>query len=134
MIKEAEVMKFLNERANLKLVASSDQYSSFDASDDNYIVEIKTRYSYYDTKMLEALKLYSNFRKSQIFEKKFLYVVADPKGVWVFNISDNMETVLNTPLMPFRCPETTQFERDKKIIKYGHVLPETLAKLLKYEM
>jgi len=127
---EQSTIDFLNNKVGTKLSLVSDTYSSYDASDNNYIVEIKNRRAYYKDKMIEAMKLYKNYQASQYSNKQFLYVVTDEKGVWVFNISKNIKSIVTMPLKGMECPKTTDFKSNDKIIKYSYVLPESIAKHL----
>ena len=127
---EQSTIDFLNNKVGTKLSLVSDTYSSYDASDNNYIVEIKNRRAYYKDKMIEAMKLYKNYQASQHSNKQFLYVVTDEKGVWVFNISKNIKSIVTMPLKGMECPKTTDFKSNDKIIKYSYVLPESIAKHL----
>jgi hypothetical protein len=127
---EQSTIDFLNNKVGTKLSLVSDTYSSYDASDNNYIVEIKNRRAYYKDKMIEAMKLYNNYQASQYSNKQFLYVVTDEKGVWVFNISKNIKSIVTMPLKGMECPKTTDFKSNDKIIKYSYVLPESIAKHL----
>ena len=127
---EQSTIDFLNKKVGTKLLLAGDAYNSYDASDDNYIVEIKNRRAYYKDKMIEAMKLYKNFQASQYANKQFLYVVTDVKGVWVFNISKNIKSIVTMSLKGMECPKTTDFESNDKIIKYSYVLPESIAKHL----
>ena len=127
---EQSTIDFLNNKVGTKLSLVSDTYSSYDAIDNNYIVEIKNRRAYYKDKMIEAMKLYKNYQASQYSNKQFLYVVTDEKGVWVFNISKNIKSIVTMPLKGMECPKTTDFKCNDKIIKYSYVLPESIAKHL----
>jgi len=127
---EQSTIDFLNSKVGTKLSLVSDKYSSYDASDDNYIVEIKNRRAYYRDKLIEAMKLYKNYQASQLSNKQFLYVVTDEKGVWVFNISKNMKAVVKMPVEGIECPKTTDFKSNDKIIKYSYVLPELMSRKL----
>ena len=127
---EQSTIDFLNKKVGTKLSLVSDKYSSYDASDDNYIVEIKNRRAYYRDKLIEAMKLYKNYQASQLSNKQFLYVVTDEKGVWVFNISKNIKAVVKMPVEGIECPKTTDFKYNDKIIKYSYVLPELMSKKL----
>ena len=93
---EKSTIEFLNSKG-LNLVKAKNQFSYFDASDDSYLVEIKNRKKYYSDKLIESMKLYSNFQQSVIQGKKLLYVVTDEKGVWIFNISDYIDVIIKTP-------------------------------------
>jgi len=130
LMTEQSTIDFLNSKVGTKLSLVSDKYSSYDASDDNYIVEIKNRRNYYRDKLIEAMKLYKNYQASQLSNKQFLYVVTDEKGVWVFNISKNIKAVVKMPIKGIKCPKTTDFNSNDKIIKYSYVLPELMSKKL----
>lgn len=127
---EAQTVALLNASVNLGLVSATDPFSPFDAEGANYIVEIKNRREYYPEKMIEAYKLFANYQQAQIKGKQFLYVVTDSKGVWVYNLSKSIDSVLERSCVPMSCPMTTDFDRNGKITKYVYTLPETLAKKL----
>ena len=124
---EQSTVDLINLVSRTKLVLCKDRFSSYDAEDDNYIVEIKNRRKYYKEKLIEAYKLYANFQKAEIAKKKFLYVVTDEEGVWVYNITNAMKVVVNLPIRPIECPMTTDFGKNDKITKYSYVLPEDMA-------
>ena len=131
---EKSTIDLLNRIKGINLSLASDTYSCYDAFDVNYIVEIKNRRKYYSDKIIEAMKLFTNYQESQIKGKTFLYVVTDEKGVWVFNISKNIASIVETPVKAFRCPKTTDFENNSKINKYSYILPESMAKHIEYEL
>ena len=124
---EESTIQLINLVSGTELVLCKDEFSSYDAEDDTYIVEVKNRRSYYKEKLIEASKLYVNFQKAEILRKKFLYVVTDEKGVWVYNITNAMKVVVNLPIRAVECPMTTDFGRNDKITKYSYVLPEDMA-------
>jgi len=130
---EKSTIDLLNRIKGINLSLASDTYSCYDAFDVNYIVEIKNRRKYYSDKIIEAMKLFTNYQESQIKGKTFLYVVTDEKGVWVFNISKNIASIVETPVKAFRCPKTTDFENNSKINKYSYILPESMAKHIEYD-
>ena len=131
---EQSTIDFLNKKVGTKLSLVSDKYSSYDASDDNYIVEIKNRRAYYRDKLIEAMKLYKNYQASQLSNKQFLYVVTDEKGVWVFNVSRNIKAVVVMPVKAKECPKVTDFGGSNEcIIKYSYLLPEIMSKHLEYD-
>ena len=127
---ESSTMQFLNSKG-LNLIPPSSQFSYYDASDDNYLVEIKNRKKYYSDKLIESMKLYSNYQQSVIQGKQFLYVVTDEKGIWVFNISKHIESIVNTVPKSFSLPKTTEFNNTDKIPKYCYTLTESIAKHFK---
>lgn len=127
---EQSTIDFINRASRANLVLVKDKFSSYDAEDDNYIVEIKNRRKYYGDKMIEALKLFANYQKAQIYGKHFLYVVTDDNGVWVYNITRNIEAILKSPIIALSCPMSTDFNRNDKITKYSYILNEGMAKKL----
>ena len=124
---EQSTIDHINEMSGTKLVLVKDQFSHFDAQDSNYIVEIKNRRKYYPEKMIEAIKLYNNERTAQIYGKKFLYVVTDPKGFYVYNVTNLMDQIVRLPMIALKSPKTTDFIKKDKLDKWSYVLPETLA-------
>ena len=123
---EKETVDRLNkEGTNLTLV--KDKFSVYDAEDDNYIVEIKNRREYYSEKLIEAFKLFKNFQLSQKLDKSFLYVVTDSKGLYIYNISKDIDKILSKPIKAIKCPKTTDFKNKEKIIKYSYTLSEDIA-------
>ena len=129
---EESTIKLLN-TLGTNLVGASDQYSSYDAEDKDYIVEIKNRRDYYRDKQIECLKLFKNFQKAQLKDKQFLYVVTDNKGMHIFNISKNMFTIVSKPPIGMNCPVSTDFNSNKRIKKYTYNLPESMAKTITNE-
>jgi len=129
---EESTIKLLN-TLGTKLVGASDKYSSYDAEDKDYIVEIKNRRDYYRDKQIECLKLFKNFQKAQLKDKQFLYVVTDNKGMHIFNISKNMFTIVSKPPVGMNCPVSTDFNSNKRIKKYTYNLPESMAKTITNE-
>jgi hypothetical protein len=124
---EQEIISFINNRFYTCLTLCKDEFSTYDAEDNNYIAEIKIRDKYYDTKMIEALKMFSNYQLSQKKSKGFIYIVKDPKAIYVFNINKIINTLVKDKIIALRCPETTIFGKNNKIIKYSYGLKESLA-------
>ena len=113
--------------SGLGLTAAADQFSPYDAEGVNYIVEIKNRRAYYKDKMLEAYKLFANYQQAQLKGKQFLYVVTDSEGIWVYNITKHIDTILQGSPKPLQCPAQTDFGNNTKITKYVFTLAESLA-------
>ena len=124
---EKSTIELINNVSGTLLVLCKDKYSSYDALDSNYIVEIKNRRKYYKEKLIEASKLFINYQKAEIAGRKFLYVVTDKKGVWVYNVSNTIELIVSLPIKGVECPITTDFDKNDKMIKYSYVLPEDIA-------
>ena len=129
---EESTIKLLN-TLGTNLVGASDQYSSYDAEDSNYIVEIKNRRAYYSDKQIECLKLFANYQKAEIKGKHFLYVVTDEKGMHIFNITKDIEEITSGAPLKIQCPVSTDFILNRKITKYTYNLPESMAKTITNE-
>jgi len=127
---EESTIEYINKKVKLNLKKSLDKFNDYDAENENYIVEIKNRRKYYKEKLIEALKLYKNYRNAQNKNKTFLYVVTDEKGVYVYNVSKNIEMIINNKPIRTMQPMTTDFDRTRKILKYCYYLPESLSKII----
>jgi len=124
---EQSTIDLINNKYGTRFVLCKDKFSSYDAEDDNYIVEVKNRSDYYSEKLIECLKLFNNYQLSQLKDKSFIYVVTDDKGLYVFNITKNIESILINKPIAFHCPKTTDFNKNDKITKYSYVLKEDMA-------
>ena len=126
---EAQTIHYLNTIKNCtaKLRLVKDPYSTYDAEDNKRIVEIKNRATYYQDKTIECSKLFANYQKSQLKNKTFLYVVIDPQGLYVFNISEIIEQITVQPPVAIQMPRTTAFRNKNKITKYVYNLAENLC-------
>lgn len=131
---ELEVINYLNNQFKLNLKDTrEDKFKSYDAYNDNYIVEIKCRKDYYETKLIEVYKMTNNYQLAQLENKKFLYVVKDIKGYSVFNISENICDIIKLNAELKLLNHTTEFkqeeENDRKIYKLIINLPTKYNKL-----
>lgn len=124
---EAQTITLLNVSTGLGLTAATNQFSPYDAESTDYIVEIKNRRAYYKDKMLEAYKLFANYQQAQLKGKQFLYVVTDSEGVWVYNISKHIDSIIKQSPKPLQCPAQTDFGNKTKITKFVFTLAESLA-------
>ena len=48
---EQGIVEFINDMFDTYLILSNDEFSTYDAEDNNYIAEIKIRDKYYDAKI-----------------------------------------------------------------------------------
>ena len=128
---EKDVINIINLKFKTSFKLVPDKYSSYDAEEDRYILEIKNRRSYYPTKIIEMSKLISNYQKSQLIDKVFLYAVSDIKGIYIFNINKNIDDIIKLPVTKKYQPVTTDFGSNKKIIKLTYELDESMATIIK---
>jgi len=127
---ELEVINYLNNQFKLNLKnTTKDEFKSYDAFNDNYIVEIKCRNDYYETKLIEVYKLTKNYQIAQLENKMFLYVVKDIKGYSVFNITENICDILKLPFELKEMKHTTEFKSGKWISKIIVNLPAKYNKI-----
>ena len=124
---EKATIEYLNSKKGTKLIKCTDEYNSYDAEDKNYIVEIKNRRKYYPEKLIECIKLLTNYQKSQLSKKIFIYVVTDEKGIYVFNITFHIDKIIHSKIVGYKCPATTDFSNNEKITKYSFLLSENLS-------
>ena len=129
-LEELEVINYLNDNFKLRLKTTSENIvADYDAYNNDYIVEIKCRNDYYNTKLIEVYKLTKNYQVAQLQRKKFLYVVKDAKGYSVFNITDDIRDILKLPFELKKMQHTTEFESKKWISKIIINLPNRFNKL-----
>ena len=128
MRSEKETIGIINKRFGTKLKLSADTFNDYDAEDSNYICEIKCRNKYYPDKYIELVKFAKNIRHSRLINKIFIYVVDDPKGVYVFNITKSLYKIIKQNIIDkTNMPVTTDFGNKKKINKLVYSLNESTA-------
>lgn len=131
MNRELKFIEWFNKKMDLSLKKTDDKFSRWDFQDSNYILELKIRESYYSEKLLQADKGLNLVQSAEAIDKIPLYVVADTKGVYIYNL--NKINLLKYPICELVAPVTTEFEKNKMITKYCYKLPEADAtKVLSY--
>ncbi|MBG7631802.1 MAG: hypothetical protein IZT56_15410 [Bacteroidetes bacterium] len=128
---EQTTIELINKQFKTNLILVDYQFCDFDAEDENYIVEVKNRKEFYQDKLIECVKLFKNYQNSQIKNKDFLYIVTDLKGVYVFNISKNIDEITSTKMYKTLQPESTEFNSTKQINKFVYFLDTKLSKQIK---
>ena len=131
IMNEQTTIELINKQFKTNLILVDYQFCDFDAEDENYIVEVKNRKEFYQDKLIECVKLFKNYQNSQIKNKDFLYIVTDEKGVYVFNISKNINEITSTKMYKTIQPETTEFNSSKQINKFVYFLNTKLSKQIK---
>jgi len=125
---QSETVQFLNNKKNLNLEEHLDQYNSYDAFDDNYLVEIKNRTSEYKDPFLEVNKTLVNLKKAKEENKQYIYVQQDNTGVYVFNVSKlDLKSIYRRF---FDVPASTLFENKERLNKEFWVLNKSLATII----
>ena len=127
---QTEIVNKLNAiYPGLDLVEVEDQYSSFDAESDNYIVEIKSRDKEYRSWIIEKKKFESNIVKSVEKTKKFIYLTEYNGKIMTWNIHNLVRKNYNFQWTEQPMPETTEFDNNNVITKVVGFLYEGNAKV-----
>ena len=101
-----------------KPVINTSRYHRFDAYNENYIVEVKYRNKEYENYIIEFDKYAYNVMYSDLYKKKFLYVVGTPNDVYVFNITNLNKSGYNYKWEMRPMPKLTEFEQNWDINKF----------------
>jgi len=125
---EMAVVNWWNKKGKSQIKRVTDPLSAYDLEGDNVIVEVKHRYSAYDTKLIETLKLSTNYHCSQVKGKTFIYIVCDKNGISVFNITETIDEIIKLPEYN-KVMEYTHYGNRKPIKKLHRNLPKRLAKI-----
>ena len=125
---QQQTVNFINKTSGTKLIEHTDEFSSYDAFDDNYIVEIKNRRANHKDPFLEVNKTVINMKKAKDQNKDYLYIQADGTGVYVFNISKlDLDAI---PKRFYNVPATTDFNNNERIDKEFWVLKKSYATII----
>jgi len=132
---EQETINIINNKFKTNFTLKEDKYCDYDAEDKNYICEIKNRRKYYKDKIIECVKLFKNYRHSNIIKKIFIYVVTDENGIYVYNINKYIDKILlNKPIKKNNMPVNTDFGSSVKITKYCYTLKEDISVNVKMDL
>jgi hypothetical protein len=125
---EIEVVQSVNKQSNRNFRITDDEFCTFDAQDDDYIVEVKVRKQWYPDCLIQYDKYDANNREAERSGKESLYIVATITDIYVFNI-----TKLRNKHYKFRwdwkvLPKNTDFGGDEqKITKFVGFIDTTEA-------
>ena len=129
---QSEIVDRLNELyPDLNLVECEDQFCSCDAESDNYIVEIKSRDTEYDSWIIEKYKFDKNLVKSVETTKKFIYLTEYKGKIMTWNIHNLVRKDYDFQWTEQLMPETTEFDNTNVITKVVGYLYEKDAKIHK---
>jgi hypothetical protein len=127
---QTEIIDKLNSiYPGLELVEVSDPYSSYDAENKRYIVEVKSRDKKYDKWIIEKKKFDNNIVKCIETGKSFVYLTEYNGKIMTWNIHKLVRKGydFNWNILPM--PVTTEFENKKIIAKQVGYLYEANAKI-----
>ena len=129
---QSEIVARLNELyPDLNLIECQDQFCSCDAESDNYIVEIKSRDTEYDSWIIEKYKFDKNIVKSVETTKKFIYLTEYKGKIMTWNIHNLVRKGYDFQWTEQLMPETTEFDNTNVIKKVVGYLYEKDAKIHK---
>ena len=115
---QTEVIEELNSRYPTmdRLLETEDPFCSYDAINDTYIVEIKSRSKEYDSWMIERDKFMSNIEKSIETGKAFIYLTEYNGKIMTWNINKLIASETDFFWQSRPMPKTTEF--DQKAIHF----------------
>lgn len=126
---QTEIINKLNTiYPDLNLVECEDQFCSCDAQSDNYIVEIKSRETQYNSWIIEKKKFEDNIDKSVELGKKFIYLTEYNGRILTWNIHNLVLDNYDFQWTEKKMPQTTEFDNTDNITKVIGFLYEGKAK------
>tara|TARA_A100001391_G_scaffold144434_1_gene102097 strand:+ start:498 stop:902 length:405 start_codon:yes stop_codon:yes gene_type:complete len=127
---QTEIIDKLNSiYPGLDLVEVSDPYSSYDAENERYIVEVKSRDKKYDSWIIERKKFDSNLLYSMNKNKMFVYLTEHKGKIMTWNIHNLLNSLYDFGWTKMELPATTEFDDKEKIQKEVGYLYEVDAKI-----
>ena len=127
---QTEIIDKLNSiYPGLDLVEVSDPYSTYDAENERYIVEVKSRDKKYDSWIIERKKFDSNLLYSMNVNKMFVYLTEHNGKIMTWNIHNLLNSLYDFGWTKMELPATTEFNDKEKIQKEIGYLYEVDAKI-----
>ena len=127
---QTEIINKLNSiYPGLDLVEVSDPYSSYDAENERYIVEVKSRDKEYKSWAIEKKKFDSNIVKCIETGKAFVYLTEYNGKIMTWNIHKLVRKDYDFQWTAIPMPKTTEFGDTKTITKVVGFLYEGVAKI-----
>ena len=117
-MKQKEIIDKLNEiYPGLNLIECADKYSPYDAENERYIVEVKSRDKQYRSWAIEKKKFDSNIVKCIETRKAFVYLTEYNGKIMTWNIHKLVRKGYDFQWTEIPMPKTTEFEKTKTITK-----------------
>ena len=127
---QTEIIDKLNSiYPGLDLVEVSDPYSSYDAENERYIVEVKSRDKQYRSWAIEKKKFDSNIIKCMEKNKAFVYLTEYKGKIMTWNIHKLVRKGYDFQWSPIPMPQTTEFNDKNTVTKVVGFLYEGVAKI-----
>ena len=111
------------------MVEVENPYSTYDAENERYIVEVKSRDKQYKSWAIEKKKFDSNIVKCIETGKAFVYLTEYNGKIMTWNIHKLVRKGYDFQWTEIPMPKTTEFEDTKTITKVVGFLYEGVAKV-----
>ena len=127
---QTEIINKLNSiYPGLDLVEVENPYSSYDAENERYIVEVKSRDKQYRSWAIEKKKFDSNIIKCMEKNKAFVYLTEYKGKIMTWNIHKLVRKGYDFQWSPIPMPQTTEFNDKNTVTKVVGFLYEGVAKI-----
>lgn len=116
---------YFNNKYNLNLVKTTNDFSMWDCQSDKLIIEFKFRNKFYEDKYIQIDKFLSLIMAAQYYSKTPYYCVKDEKGYFFYNLEEQTTNLLESKIITQRVSYQTDFSKNNKINKYFYQLKPT---------
>ena len=115
-------IEYFNDKYNLNLVKTVNQYEIWDAEDNEIIIEFKFRNKFYENKYIQIDKFLSLIMAAEYYSKIPYYCVKDEKGYFFYNLEKQKTNLLKSKIIIEKVSYQTEFNKNNKINKYFYKL------------
>ena len=116
---------YFNNKYNLNLVKTANDFSIWDCQSDKLIIEFKFRNKFYEDKYIQIDKFLSLIMAAEYYSKTPYYCVKDEKGYFFYNLEEQRTNLLDSKIITQRVSYQTDFSKNNKINKYFYQLKPT---------
>jgi hypothetical protein len=116
---------YFNNKYNLNLVKTANDFSMWDCQSDKLIIEFKFRNKFYEDKYIQIDKFLSLIMAAEYYSKTPYYCVKDEKGYFFYNLEEQRTNLLESKIITQRVSYQTDFSKNNKINKYFYQLKPT---------
>ena len=115
-------IEYFNDKYNLNLVKTVNQYEIWDAEDNEIIIEFKFRNKFYEDKYIQIDKFLRLIMAAEYYSKTPYYCVKDEKGYFFYNLEKQKTNLLQSEIIIEKVSYQTEFNKNNKINKYFYKL------------
>jgi len=115
-------IEYFNDKYNLNLVKTVNQYEIWDAEDKEIIIEFKFRNKFYEDKYIQIDKFLRLLMAAEYYAKIPYYCVKDEKGYFFYNLEEQKTNLLQSEIITQKVSYQTEFNKNNKINKYFYLL------------